>query len=88
MPPLDGPSSANAKQVALAVESVNEVTQAAAASAGEMSGATEEVSQMAQDLRRLVEHFRIAAGAEQVLQDTPLHAESVARVAESPPEAV
>ncbi len=53
----------NAKQVSKAVESVNDVTQAAAASAEEMSGATDEMLLMAQDLQRLVAQFRVAEGA-------------------------
>jgi methyl-accepting chemotaxis protein len=61
--------TSSAKQVSLAVESVK-VTQAAAASADEMSGATEEMSRMARGLQKLVKHFRIAAYVEQAPQET------------------
>lgn len=66
------------------MESVNEVTQTAATSANEMSSATEEMSRMAQDLRRLVEHFRIATGTDQGLPD----AGGAVTVAEAPSKAV
>ena len=49
----------NAKQVARAVEDVNELTQQAAAASEEMSAATEELSALAEQMQRLVERFRI-----------------------------
>ena len=54
----------NAKQVSKAVESVNELTQAAASSAEEMSAATEQLSGMAQELQRLVAQFKIELHAD------------------------
>jgi methyl-accepting chemotaxis protein len=50
----------NAKQVAKAIENVNELTQQAASSAEEMSAATEELSTLAQQMQRLVEQFRLS----------------------------
>jgi methyl-accepting chemotaxis protein len=49
----------NAKQVAKAIENVNELTQQAASAAEEMSAATEELSGLAQTMQRLVEQFRL-----------------------------
>ena len=49
----------NARQVARAIENVNELTQQAASAAEEMSGATEELSGLAQKLQGLVEQFRL-----------------------------
>jgi methyl-accepting chemotaxis protein len=49
----------NAKQVSIAVESINEITQASASSAEEMSAATDKLSGMAQELQRLMAHFKI-----------------------------
>ncbi len=50
----------NARQVAKAIENVNELTQQAAGAAEEMSGATQELSGLARSLQRLVEQFRLA----------------------------
>jgi methyl-accepting chemotaxis protein len=50
----------NARQVSKSVESVNDVTQSAASSAEEMSAATGQLSDMAQELQRLVAQFKIA----------------------------
>jgi methyl-accepting chemotaxis protein len=47
----------NARQVATAVENVNELTQQAAAAAGQMSDATVELSGLAQQLNGLVQQF-------------------------------
>jgi methyl-accepting chemotaxis protein len=60
----------NARQVSKAVETVNELTQSAAASAVQMSNATEKLLVMAQDLDRLVAQFKIGAEAESPV--TPL----------------
>jgi methyl-accepting chemotaxis protein len=49
----------NARQVSKAVETVTDLTQSAAASASEMSSATEKLFLMAQDLNRLVAQFKI-----------------------------
>jgi methyl-accepting chemotaxis protein len=49
----------NAKQVAKAIENVNELTQQASSAAEEMSAATEELSGLAQAMQRLVEQFRL-----------------------------
>ena len=48
----------NAKQVAGAIENVSELTQTAAASAVQMSGATGELTSMARTLEELVQRFR------------------------------
>jgi len=48
----------NAKQVAAAIENVVELTQNAAASAVQMSGATGELTRIARNLEELVEVFR------------------------------
>ncbi len=50
----------NARQVSKAVETVTDLTQSAATSAGEMSSATEKLFLMAQDLSRLVAQFKIS----------------------------
>ncbi|HTZ52443.1 MAG TPA: methyl-accepting chemotaxis protein, partial [Spirochaetia bacterium] len=50
----------NARQVSVAVENVNEVTQTAASAAEEMSAATEQLSGMAQELARLMSQFKLA----------------------------
>ncbi len=47
----------NARQVATAVENVNDLTQQAAAAAGQMSAATVELSQLARQLTSLVQQF-------------------------------
>ena len=52
----------NARQVAKAIENVNELTQQAACAAEEMSGATGELSGLAQKLQGLVEQFKLAEG--------------------------
>ncbi len=49
--------SCNAKQVSVAVENVNELTQAAATAAEQMSASTEQLSGMAQ---KLVARFQVA----------------------------
>jgi methyl-accepting chemotaxis protein len=57
----------NARQVATAVENVNELTQQAATAAGQMSDGTVELTDLAQQLKGLVEQFALgdaaAAGA-------------------------
>ena len=54
----------NARQVATAVESVNELTQQAATAAGQMSDGTVELTDLAQQLKGLVEQFALGdAGA-------------------------
>jgi len=60
--------SVNAKQVARAIENVNELTQQAAASAVGMSGATADLSAMARALEDLVTRFR---GAETTAGPAP-----------------
>jgi methyl-accepting chemotaxis protein len=50
----------NARQVSKAVETVNDLTQSAAASAEQMSTATEKLFLMAQELNNLVARFRIS----------------------------
>ncbi len=70
----------NARQVAKAIENVNELTQQAAGAAEEMSGATQELSGLARSLQRLVEQFRLAedgrkeerSGPEAALQGNPV----------------
>ena len=54
----------NARQVSKSVESVNDVTQAAASSAEQMSAATGQLSDMAQELQRLVAQFKIELHAD------------------------
>ncbi len=49
----------NAKQVSAAVENVNDLTQAAASAAEEMSAATVQLSNLAQELQRLMGQFKI-----------------------------
>jgi methyl-accepting chemotaxis protein len=50
----------NAKQVAKAIENVNELTQSAASAAEEMSSATEQLTGLASQLQVLVEQFQLA----------------------------
>ncbi len=52
----------NARQVSLAVEGVNKITQSTAAAAEQMSSATEQLSGMAQDLRTLIGQFHTNGG--------------------------
>ena len=52
----------NARQVAIAMENVNDLTQQAAAAAGEMSDGTTELSNLAQQLKTLVEEFAVGDG--------------------------
>ncbi len=63
----------NARQVSKAVETVTDLTQSAAASAEQMSSATEKLFLMAQELNNLVARFRIsrdgAAGAPSLESD-------------------
>ncbi|HTP58349.1 MAG TPA: methyl-accepting chemotaxis protein, partial [Spirochaetia bacterium] len=54
----------NARQVSKAVETVNDLTQSAAASAEEMSTATEKLFLMAQELNNLVARFKIGRAEE------------------------
>ncbi|MGO9411919.1 MAG: hypothetical protein ACLQCB_14370, partial [Spirochaetia bacterium] len=61
--------TANSRQVSKAVEHVNELTQASASSAEEMSGATEELSHMARELQRLVSQFKTETNG---LEELPL----------------
>jgi methyl-accepting chemotaxis protein len=56
----------NAKQVSKAVESVNDLTQAAASSAQQLSGATEHLAIMAQELERIVGEFKIKKDVREV----------------------
>jgi methyl-accepting chemotaxis protein len=49
----------NARQVATAMENVNDLTQQAAAAAGEMSDGTSELSNLAQQLKKLVAQFLV-----------------------------
>ncbi|HTO22892.1 MAG TPA: methyl-accepting chemotaxis protein, partial [Spirochaetia bacterium] len=51
--------STNARQVAKAMEQVNQVTQGAASAAEELSAATEQLSAMAGELKKLATQFRI-----------------------------
>ncbi|HET6450602.1 MAG TPA: methyl-accepting chemotaxis protein [Spirochaetia bacterium] len=53
--------TANARQVSIAVEDVNEVAQNAATAAQEMSKSTEALAAMAQELQKLTGQFRIEA---------------------------
>ncbi len=53
-----GEQSTNAKQVARAIESVNDITQQAASSSEEMASSTEELTGMAQQLQGLVARLR------------------------------
>jgi seryl-tRNA synthetase len=53
----------NARQVAIAIENVNELTQQAASAAEEMSNATGELTALATQLRALVDKFQ-AVGAD------------------------
>jgi methyl-accepting chemotaxis protein len=76
--------SVNAKQVAGAIENVNDLTQQAAAAAVQMSGATGDLTGMARTLEDLVERFRRdetapspRSGASGLLRDK----DEVARVA-------
>jgi methyl-accepting chemotaxis protein len=62
-------SGSMSRQVSKAVEHVNELTQTAASSAEEMSGATEELSHMANELRRLVGQYKTATNG---LEEAPL----------------
>ena len=55
--------STNAKQVARAIESVNDITQQAASAAEQMASSTEELTAMAQQLQGLVARFRTGAAA-------------------------
>jgi len=52
--------SGNARLVSKAVENVNELTQSTAAAAEQMSSSTGQLSEMAQDLLKLVARFKIA----------------------------
>jgi methyl-accepting chemotaxis protein len=56
--------STNAKQVAKAIESVNDITQQAASAAEEMASSTEELTGMAQQLQGLVTRFRLGGEAD------------------------
>ncbi|HUI69635.1 MAG TPA: methyl-accepting chemotaxis protein [Spirochaetia bacterium] len=51
----------NAKDVSDAIEGVNEITQSSASAAEQMSSATDQLSKMAQNLKALMEQFRISA---------------------------
>jgi len=53
----------NAKQVARAIENVNEVTQGAASAAEQMSAATEQMTGLAAKLQTLVDQFQLASTA-------------------------
>jgi methyl-accepting chemotaxis protein len=53
-----GEQSTNAKQVARAIESVNDITQQAASASEEMASSTEELTAMAQQLQGLVARLR------------------------------
>jgi methyl-accepting chemotaxis protein len=60
-----GEQTTNAKQVAKAVESVNEITQQAASASEEMASSTEELASMAAQLQSVVARFKIDdAGAQ------------------------
>jgi methyl-accepting chemotaxis protein len=59
-----GEQTLNARQVARAVESVNEITQGAATTAEEMSSSTEQLSGLSQELQQLVAQFKIGAEAQ------------------------
>ncbi|MGA2765367.1 MAG: methyl-accepting chemotaxis protein [Spirochaetia bacterium] len=54
----------NARQVASAVENVNDLTQQAAAAAGQMSDGTVELTNLAQELKALVEQFAVEDGGD------------------------
>lgn len=49
----------NSRQVAKAVENVNEITQSAASAAEQMSSATEQLSSLAQELQRVVAGLKV-----------------------------
>jgi methyl-accepting chemotaxis protein len=51
----------NARQVSMAVENVNEITQSAASAAEETSSATEQLASMAQELQSMTAQFKIDA---------------------------
>ena len=53
----------NAKQVSVAVENVNQLTQSAASAAEEMSSAAEQLTSMAQGLQELMGQFKIVGGS-------------------------
>jgi methyl-accepting chemotaxis protein len=53
----------NAKQVARAIENVNEVTQGAASAAEQMSAATEQMTVLSSKLQTLVDQFQLASAA-------------------------
>jgi methyl-accepting chemotaxis protein len=60
--------TSTARQVSKALEDVNELAQSAAASAEEMSAATFELTTMAQELHKVVGHFKIVDEGEAVAQ--------------------
>lgn len=62
--------TANAKQMASAIDNVNGVSQQAAGSADQMSSSTVELSMLAEELKRLVEQFKLNE------EDTPFAFES------------
>ena len=55
--------SGNARLVSKAVENVNELTQSTAAAAEQMSSSTGQLSEMAQELLKLVARFKVAGNA-------------------------
>jgi len=63
----------NARQVATAVENVNELTQHAALAAEQMSAATVELSQLAQQLTNLVQQFALETDSPAALAPSALH---------------
>jgi methyl-accepting chemotaxis protein len=59
----------NSRQVGKAIESVNDITQAAATSAQQMASSTEELAGMAQQLQVLVQRFKLDQQMDTVDQD-------------------
>ncbi len=66
-----GEQTTNAKQVAKAVESVNEITQQAASASEEMASSTEELASMAAQLQGVVARFRLDDGDGKAAAATP-----------------
>jgi len=71
----------NARQVATAVENVNELTQQAATAAGQMSAATKELSQLAELLTSLVQQFVLDKDSSTVLAASAKHSVRLALLA-------
>jgi methyl-accepting chemotaxis protein len=64
--------SGNAKLVSRAVENVNELTQSTAAAAEQMSSSTGQLSEMAQELLKMVARFKVAGNGAAVSATPPV----------------